>query len=79
MALNDAVMNTSLISAFIGAQVGMLQLAVAARLANMDTGVAGLDADNASSIAQLVGAADQSANSLANVAANIGTNLDISA
>jgi len=72
-------MNTSLISAFIGAQVGMLQLAVAARLANMDTGVAGLGADNASSIAQLVGAADQSANSLANVAANIGTNLDISA
>ena len=72
-------MNTSLISAFIGAQVGMLQLAVAARLANMDTGVAGLGAGNASSIAQLVGAADQSANSLANLAANIGTNLDVSA
>ena len=78
-ALDCGIMNTSLISAFIGAQVGMLQLAVAARLANMDTGVAGLGADNASSIAQLVGAADQSANSLANVAANIGTNLDVSA
>ena len=79
MASNDAVMNTSLISAFIGAQAGMLQLAVAARLADMDAGAGGLDADDASSIAQLIGAADQSANSLANVAANIGTNLDISA
>ena len=61
----------SLISAFIGAQVGEMQLAVASRLAGMD------DANNASSIANLVDAADQSANSLANVAENIGTNLDI--
>jgi hypothetical protein len=63
----------SLISALIGAQTGELQLAVAARLARMG------DPGNGSSIAQLAGAADQSANSLANVAENIGTNLDISA
>ena len=63
----------SLISALIGAQTGEMQLAFAARLARMD------DADNGSSIEQLVGAADQSANSLANVAENIGSNLDISA
>jgi len=63
----------SLISALIGAQTGAMQLAVAARLARM-----GDPSDN-SSIAQLVGAADQSANSLANVADNIGTNLDVSA
>jgi len=65
-------MDTSLISAFIGAQVGMVQLAVASRLASMDT-------NNASSIAQLIDAAQQSAVSLANVAAGIGTNLDVSA
>ncbi len=63
----------SLISALFGAQTGEMQLAVAARLARMG------DPSNSSSIAQLVGAADQSANSLANVAQNIGTNLDVSA
>jgi len=63
----------SLISALIGAQTGEMQLAVAARLARMG------NPDSGSSIAQLTGAADQSANSLANVAENIGTNLDISA
>lgn len=66
------VMETSLISAFIGAQVGEMQLAVAARLARTD-------ASNASSVAQLLDAAQQSANALANVAAGIGTNLDVSA
>jgi hypothetical protein len=63
----------SLMSALIGAQTGEMQLAVAARLARMG------NPDGGSSISQLVGAADQSANSLANVAANIGANLDISA
>lgn len=63
----------SLISTLIGAQIGELQLAVAARLAR--TG----DPNSGSSIAQLVGAADQNANSLGNVAAGLGTNLDISA
>lgn len=63
----------SLISALIGAQTGEMQLAIAARLARVG------NPDSGSSIAQLMGAADRSANSLANVAQNIGSNLDISA
>ena len=63
---------TSLISAFMSAQTGMLQLAVAARLARMR-------ADNGSSVAKLIDAAQQSFAPLANVPAGIGTNLDISA
>lgn len=63
----------SLVSALIGAQTGEMQLAIAARLARMGS------PDSGSSIAQLTGAADRSANSLANVAENIGTNLDIRA
>lgn len=63
----------SLISALIGAQTGEMQLAVAARLAR--TG----NPDSGASIAQLTAAADGGVNSLANVAENIGTNLDISA
>jgi len=66
-------MDMSLITALVGAQTGEVQLAVAARLARMN-------ADNsASSVATLVDAAQQSFNPLANVAAGIGTNLDISA
>ena len=64
-------MDTSLISAFVGAQVGQMQLAVAARLARMN-------ADNASSVTQLLDAAQQNIAPLANVAAGIGTNLDVS-
>ena len=63
---------TSLITAVMGAQTGMLQLAVAASLARMN-------AENSSSVAQLIDAAQHGANSLANVAATIGTNLDVSA
>jgi hypothetical protein len=63
----------SLVSALIGAQTGEMQLAVAARLASMN------NADNGQSIAKLVDAANQNANALANVAADIGTNLDVSA
>jgi len=66
-------MATSLISAFVGAQTGMLQLAVAGRLARMN------NAHNAASVMKLIDAAQQNLNSLANVAANIGTNLDVSA
>jgi hypothetical protein len=65
-------MDLSLVSAFVGAQTGMLQLAVAARLARMN-------ANQGSSVANLVDAAQQSFNPLANVAAGIGTNLDVSA
>jgi hypothetical protein len=64
---------TSLIGALLGAQTGMIQLAVAARIARMN------NANMSGSIAELIGAADQSANSLANVADTIGTNLDVSA
>lgn len=63
----------SLASALIGAQAGEMQLAVAARLARMG------DPNNSLSISQLVGAADQSTNALANVAAGLGTSFDISA
>jgi hypothetical protein len=73
MAGDDAAMETSLISALIGARVSEMQIAVAARLARIN------NADSGPSIAKLIGAADQSADSLADVAANIGTNLDISA
>lgn len=64
---------TSLLSALLGAQTGMLQLAVAARLARMN------NADNGSSVVKLIDAAQQNANSLTNVAAGVGTNLDVSA
>ncbi len=67
-----ATMDTNLISAFFGAQTGMMQLAVAARLARMN-------AQTGSSIVQLIDAAQQSAAPLANVGANIGTSLDVSA
>ncbi len=76
-ALNGAAMDTSLLTALVGAQTGMMQLAVAGDLARMDSN--NPSSNNSSAIAQLVGAADNSANSLANVAANIGTNLDVSA
>jgi hypothetical protein len=65
-------MDTSLISALISAQVGQFQLAVAARLARMDT------PDTGSSVAQLIDAAQQSFDPLTNAAAGLGTNLDIS-
>jgi hypothetical protein len=63
---------TSLITAFMGAQTGMMQLAVAASLARMN-------ADQSASVVKLVDAAQQSLDPLANVAAGIGTNLDVSA
>jgi hypothetical protein len=65
-------METSLLAALIGSQTGMMQLAFAARLSQMN-------ADNASSVTQLVDAAQQSFDSLANVAAGIGTNVNVSA
>ena len=68
-----AMETTNLVGALLGAQTGMIQFAVAARLARMN------NANMNGPIAQLIGAADQSANSLANVADNIGTNLDVSA
>jgi hypothetical protein len=64
-------METSLLTALIGSQTGMMQLAFAARLASMN-------ADNASSVTQLVDAAQQNFDSLANVAADMGTNINVS-
>jgi len=63
---------TSLITALVGAQTGMVQLAVAARLARMN-------ADQGASVVKLIDAAQQSIDPLANVAAGIGTNLNVSA
>ncbi len=68
-------MDTSLISAFFGAQVGMMQLAVAGDLARMDAN--NPTSDNSSEISQLVGAADQSGTQLASAAAGIGTKVDM--
>ena len=62
----------SLAAAIVGAQTGMMQLAVAARLERMN-------ADQSASIVKLIDGAQQSTNSLANVAAGIGGNLDTSA
>jgi hypothetical protein len=70
--LNRAIVDTSLLTAIIGAQTGMMQLAVATRLERMN-------AQEGSSVVQLIDAAQQSFNSLANVTAGIGTNLDVSA
>jgi hypothetical protein len=55
-------MDMSLITALMGAQTGMLQLAVAVRLARTDQ-------QNGASVAQLIDAAQQSFDPLANVAA----------
>jgi hypothetical protein len=63
---------TSLITALMGAQTGVVQLALAARLARMN-------ADQGSSVVKLIDAAQQSFDPLANVAAGLGTNLDVSA
>jgi hypothetical protein len=65
-------MDTDLVSALVSAQAGRLQLAVAAQMLRMS-------ADSASSVAELVDAAQQNLDPLAYVAAGIGANLDVSA
>lgn len=64
-------MDMSLVTAALGAQAGLTQLALANSILKMNT-------QNASSVVKLIDAAQQSMNSLANVAPGIGTNLDIS-
>ena len=59
-------------SAFVGAQIGQIQSAVAAKMMKMNV-------DQAASIAQLLESAVQNANQLANVASGIGQNLDVTA
>jgi len=61
----------ALASAFIGARMGQVQLAVAAKMLRMN-------ADAAQSVVQLIEAAQENLDRLANVAAGIGGNLDIS-
>jgi hypothetical protein len=65
-------MDMSFVTAALGAQAGLTQLAVAGSMLKMN-------AQNAASVVKLIDAAQQSMNSLANVAPGIGTNLDISA
>jgi hypothetical protein len=65
-------MDLSLISAMMGAQTGLTQLAVAGSMLKMNT-------ENAASVVKLIDSAQQNLNSLANVASGIGANLNISA
>ncbi|MEX2035822.1 MAG: hypothetical protein WEA28_11575 [Xanthobacteraceae bacterium] len=59
-------------AAFIAQQAGQAQLAVAARILRMN-------ADSAANVAQLLEAAQQNLDRLANVASGVGANFDISA
>lgn len=61
---------SSLAAAMVGAQMGRLQLAAAAKMVKMN-------ADNAASIVQMIDAAQKNAAQLTNAAAGIGQNLDI--
>ena len=65
-------MDPSVISAILGAQAGNTRLDMGVQLLRMN-------ADSERAIVQMISAAAQSANPLANVAAGTGTNLDISA
>lgn len=62
---------TSLVSAMAGAQMGSVQMALAAKMLKMN-------ADSQGAIAQVLDAAQQNLSQLANVAAGVGQNLDIS-
>ena len=61
----------NLVSALIGARVGQAQLAVAAKMLQME-GV------KSESVVKLIDSAQQNMDRLANVAAGIGGNLDVS-
>lgn len=62
---------TSLATAMVGAQMSQVQMAVAAKMLRMN-------ADAAASVVQLIDAAQQNLQSLANVAAGVGQNVNIS-
>jgi hypothetical protein len=64
--------DAGLASAFIAARVGQVQMAIAAKMLKMN-------ADTAQSAVKLIEAAQQNIDRLANVAAGIGTNVDLSA
>jgi hypothetical protein len=65
-------MQMSLVKAIVGAQTGLMQLSLAADFARMK-------ADQGASVAKLIDAAQKNVAPLANVAANIGTGLDVTA
>ena len=62
---------SSLAAAMVGAQLGRVQMAAAAKMMKMN-------ADNAASIIQVIEAAQKNLGQLANAAAGLGQNLDIS-
>jgi hypothetical protein len=62
----------SLAAALVAAQMARVQMAMAAKMASMD-------AQSGQSVANLVAAAEQNMNQLANVAAGVGTQVDITA
>jgi hypothetical protein len=62
----------SLAAALAAAQMSQVQMAVAAKMARMQ-------ADNAASILQVIDAAQQNLQSLANVGAGVGQTVNISA
>jgi hypothetical protein len=61
----------ALAAAFIGAKTAQVQMAVAAKMLRMN-------ADAAQSVVQVIEAAQQNLDRLANVASGLGQNLDIS-
>ena len=63
--------SADLASAFVAAQAGQTQLAVAAKMLRMN-------ADAAQSVVQLLEAGQANIDKLANLAAGIGGNLDVS-
>jgi hypothetical protein len=65
-------MDASLVAAVVAASIGQVQLAVAGKTLNMQ-----LDASR--SAVKLIDAAQQNIDRLANAAAGIGTNLDVTA
>ena len=65
-------MNISLVSAVVGTQAGSVKLAVATQIERMH-------ADKGASIAKLIDGAQQNIKPSANVAANTGDGLDVSA
>jgi hypothetical protein len=62
----------SLVTGLMAAQIGQAQLIVAAKLLKISS-------DNAAGVAKLMAAAQQNFDSLANIAAGIGGNLNVSA
>jgi hypothetical protein len=62
---------TSLAAAMVGAQMSDVQMAMAAKMLRMN-------ADAAGAIVQVLEAAQQNLNNLANVAAGVGQNVNIS-